>query len=70
MPSKDFTPETPPIPLAAIVAGLAVLFGVGLFSFGFWLAWHPLGFIMGGLAVAAVGILLGRRAPRSIRRQA
>jgi hypothetical protein len=70
MPSKDFTPERPPVPITGIVAGLAVLTGIGVSSFGFWLAWHPLGFIVGGLMISAVGILLGRRARTVFRRQA
>jgi hypothetical protein len=69
MPSKNFTPEQSKAPLTAIVAGLAVLIGIGVFSFGFWLAWHPLGFIVGGLAVSVLGVLLGRPR-RPVRRQA
>ena len=69
MPGKDFTPERPGVQLTPVVAGLAVLFGVAVFSFGFWLAWHPLGFIVGGLAVSTLGVLLGRN-KRSARRQA
>jgi hypothetical protein len=68
MPAENFAPKAPPVPLSAIIAGVAVLFGIGVFSFGFWLAWHPLGFIMGGLSVSTLGILLGRKRPA--RRQA
>ncbi|HZL56608.1 MAG TPA: hypothetical protein VFC21_05995 [Bryobacteraceae bacterium] len=32
--------------------------GVGLFSYGCWLAWHPLGFMVGG-AIWAAGAVLG-----------
>jgi hypothetical protein len=74
MPAKDFTPERQSVPVVSIVAGLAVLFGIGAFSYGFWLAWHPLGFIVGGLSASAVGVLLGRKAGRpghrSVRGQA
>jgi len=70
MPAQGFTSERSPVPLAAIVAGLAVLAGIAVFSFGFWLAWPPLGFIAGGLSISALGVLLGRRAPRQPRRQA
>lgn len=34
--------------------------GIAAISYGFWLAWRPLGFIVGGLALSALGILLGR----------
>jgi uncharacterized membrane protein YiaA len=61
MPAKSFNAENAPIPAAAVVAGLAVFFGIDVFSFGFWLAWPPLGFITGGLSLAALGVLLGRR---------
>ena len=70
MPAKDLTLENPPAPFAAIAAGLAVLFGIGISSFGFWLAWHPLGFIVGGLSASTVGVLLGRKAQRLARRSA
>jgi hypothetical protein len=60
MPSKDFSPEPRPIPIARVVAGVAVLLGLGVSSFGFWLAWRPLGFIMGGLGVLMIGLQLGR----------
>ena len=69
MPAKDFSPERRSVPVVGIVAGIAVIFGIALFSFGFWLAWHPLGFIMGGLSASAVGVLLGRRVQRPARRQ-
>ncbi len=44
----------------AALADAAMLLGVGAVSFGFWLAWRPLGFIVGGLALAALGMLYGR----------
>jgi len=46
--------------LAASVADLASLIGLIGFSYGFWLTWKPLGFIVGGLALFVLGILLGR----------
>lgn len=70
MPAKNLMPDGQPIPAVAIMAGLAVLFGIAVFSYGFWLAWHPLGYIMGGLSILMVGVLLGRRARYSARRQA
>jgi hypothetical protein len=36
---------------AALDAG--VVAGVAVCCYGLWLAWHPLGFIVGGLSVAA-----------------
>jgi hypothetical protein len=69
MPSKDFAPEELSAPVTGIVAGVAVILGIVIASFGFWLAWRPLGFIAGGMASSAVGVLLGRRAQRSARRQ-
>ena len=38
---------------AGVVAGMAVC------CYGLWLAWHPLGFIVGGLSVAAGSFTLG-----------
>ena len=43
-----------------ILYDLTVLAGICLLSYGSWLAWRPLGFIIGGLALSALGILLGR----------
>ena len=40
---------------------LFTLVGCGAVSYGFWLAWHPLGFIAGGVSASAVGVLLGRQ---------
>ena len=70
MPDKNFAPERQSPPIAGIAAGLAVLLGIFIFSFGFWLAWHPLGYITGGLSIAALGVLLGRRVQHSSRRRA
>jgi hypothetical protein len=38
---------------------LLFLCGCALLAYGFWLAWHPLGFIVGGLLLAAVSFFLG-----------
>ena len=38
---------------------LFVVLGLLAFFYGLWLAWHPLGFIVGGLTVAAVSFMLG-----------
>jgi hypothetical protein len=47
---------------------LFVLCGLGAAAYGFWLAWRPLGFILGGAAVAGLGILYERGAASSRRR--
>lgn len=31
--------------------------GAGVVAYGFWLAWHPLGFIMGGAMLVGLGVL-------------
>jgi len=36
---------------------LLFFIGAALFAYGCWLAWHPLGFICGGLIVAAFAFL-------------
>jgi len=46
----------------------SVLVGVAMLSFGVWLAWRPGGFIVGGLALAGLGMLLGRNLEASRRR--
>lgn len=33
------------------------LVGIGVFSDGFWMAWHPLGPIVGGAALVAIGVI-------------
>ena len=38
---------------------LLVLVGAAVFAYGLWLAWHPLGFIVGGILLAAAGIFFG-----------
>lgn len=38
-----------------------LVFGAGVFSYGCWLAWHPLGFILGGLLIAIAAFLNGYR---------
>jgi len=52
-----------------ILADLAVIVGLIAFAYGFWLAWRPLGFIIGGLALFALGILFGRSAAIDPRRR-
>lgn len=39
----------------------AFFVGAGLAAYGFWLAWHPLGFIIGGLGVSASAYLVASR---------
>jgi len=68
MPSKDFTPNQPAVPTASILAGAGILFGIAVFSYGFWLAWHPLGFIAAGASISAVSVLVGRNVVRRMRR--
>lgn len=46
--------------LLSILFDAESLIGFAVVSYGFWLAWHPLGFIIGGLALSAQGVLLGR----------
>lgn len=53
------TPKKP-FSLAPLLADAAALLGLAAFSYGFWLAWRPLGFIVGGLALSALGVLYGR----------
>ena len=38
---------------------LAIVAGMGIFDYGLWLAWRPLGFIVGGLSLAAFGMFMG-----------
>ena len=40
---------------------LAFLAGCAVFIFGLWLAWRPLGFIVGGIVLAAVAFFAGYR---------
>jgi len=47
----------------SIFADLAVLVGLVAISYGFWLAWRPLSFIVGGMALGALGLLFGRSIP-------
>ena len=50
------------------IADLATLAGLAATSYGFWLAWHPLGFILGGCGLAGLGILYERGAAAARRR--
>jgi hypothetical protein len=50
--------------LSKTIPDLIFLVGLGALSYGFWLAWRPLGFIVGGIVLAAAGGLLGRDAQR------
>lgn len=43
---------------------LLELVGMLLLAYGFYLAWHPLGYITGGIAVVAVGYLVSLDAPQ------
>lgn len=46
---------------------LALLAGLGLLSYGCWLAWHPLGFIVAGVLVGAAAFLSGYQPKRGNR---
>lgn len=39
---------------------LCIFAGAALFAYGLWLAWHPLGFITGGLILMLGSIFLER----------
>ena len=54
--------------LPQLLADIAVVCGLILFAYGFWLAWHPLGFIVGGLALGALAVLYGRSTTETRRR--
>lgn len=41
-----------------VVCQIAVAAGLLVFFYGLWLAWKPLGFIVGGLVLAIVTFLL------------
>ena len=38
---------------------LAFLAGSAVFVYGLWMAWRPLGFIVGGIVIAAVAFFAG-----------
>ncbi len=40
-------------PLQKLCFDLAFLVGCAIFVYGLWLAWRPLGFIVGGIVLAA-----------------
>jgi hypothetical protein len=42
---------------------LLFLCGCGVFVYGVWLAWRPLGFIVGGIVLAAVAFFAGYQRP-------
>jgi hypothetical protein len=41
------------------VCDVAVAVGFFVFCYGLWLAWKPLGFILGGLAMASGAFFIG-----------
>lgn len=51
------------VPVAAIAEVLMLLAGAGLVSYGAWLAWHPAGFLLGGLQLICGTILNARGSP-------
>lgn len=62
-------PQTPPTQpsksrgdLREILSSIAEICGIGAISYGSWLAWHPAGFIIGGLGVVLLGVASGRNA--------
>ena len=68
MPGKEAAALEKSNAIAVWGADLIAVIGLLAFSYGFWLAWRPLGFIIGGLALLALGILFGRSAVTSRRR--
>jgi hypothetical protein len=52
--------------LRKIVFDLLFLCGCALLAYGFWLAWHPLGFIVGGALLAAVSFFVGYNRPAAV----
>lgn len=44
-----------------LLMDLAFLAGCAVFVYGLWLAWHPLGFIVCGVVIAAVAFFAGYR---------
>lgn len=53
--------------LAKLACDGAAVVGMAAFDYGLWLAWHPLGFIVGGLAVGAGAFFLGYGTTRKAR---
>jgi hypothetical protein len=47
-------------PLSTVALDVAGLVGVGLVSYGAWLAYRPAGFIIGGALLIAAAVLLAR----------
>lgn len=45
--------------LLKLGADLLMLVSFGVFIYGLWLAWHPLGFIVGGLLACAAAFFYG-----------
>ncbi|HVJ09277.1 MAG TPA: hypothetical protein VM554_12925 [Acidisarcina sp.] len=50
--------------LVKFLCDLGVIAGAGVFVYGLWLAWPPLGFVVGGLLVSAASFFLGYGATR------
>lgn len=50
--------------LTLLLPVLLVLAGLGLISYGVWLAWPPAGFIAGGLSCLGVEMWREDRSPR------
>jgi hypothetical protein len=48
-----------------LILDVSFLFGCAIFVYGLWLAWRPLGFIVGGLVIAAVAFFAGYQRLRS-----
>ncbi len=44
--------------LKTLAFNLLLLIGAGVFDYGLWLAWRPLGFVFAGLELATAGFLL------------
>jgi len=50
-----------------VLSGTLFLAGVGSAVYGFWLLYHPLGWILGGLVAALEALLIDREASRESR---
>ncbi len=46
---------------------VVLLLGFLGMAYGFWLAWHPLGFILGGIALIAFALMVERGSKTSRR---
>lgn len=50
----------------AVVSNGLYLCGLGSFAYGAWLAWHPAGYLVGGLIGVGLGMLMDREESKRI----